>query len=194
MLVGPLLGYKSTWRILDLLFETPRKLISRVELLNFTKLGNSALSKGLNRLVKNGIIILEQKGKKEFYYVDEKNEYAGLLIELWKKENRSLRNLPYNIKLILSDFLRNLNDSCSEVDRVILFGSQAKGTASINSDIDIAVIFTENLTQEMEVTKIVHKLEKQFKIKIQIHYFTSRSFSAKNKLVEEINADGIVLT
>jgi len=193
MLIEPLLGYKSTWRILDLLFETPRKLVSRVELFNFTKLGNSPLSRGLNRLVKSGIVILEKKGKKEFYYIDEKNEYAYLLMELWKKENRSLRNLPYEIKLVLSEFLRSLNDSCSQIDKIFLFGSQAKGTASINSDIDIALIFAENLNPEIQVTKIVHQLEKQFKVKIQVHYFTSKSFSTKNKLTEEIIVDGIRL-
>lgn len=193
MLIEPLLGYKSTWRILELLFETPKKLISRVELFKYTKLGNSPLSRGLNRLVKAGIIILEKKGKKEFYYIDEKNEYAVLLMELWKKENKSMRNLSYDLKLVLSEFMRSLNDSCSTIDKVILFGSQAKGTASVNSDIDLAVIFSKDLNQEIEVTKIVHKLEKQFKVKIQVHYFTTKIFSVKTKLVTEIKNDGIRL-
>jgi len=151
------------------------------------------LSKGLSKLVQAGILILEKRGKKEFYYVNEKNEYSSLLLELWKKENNSVRNLSYEIKLVLAEFVRSLNDSCSQISKVILFGSQAKGTASVHSDLDLAVIFSIDLKQEMEVTRIVRKLERQFNVKIQVHYFTAESFSGKSKLIAEIKSDGIGL-
>lgn len=194
MLIEPLLGYKSTWRILNLLFETPRKLASRSELFKFTKLGNSPLSRGLERLARAEILILEKKGKKEFYYVNERSEYAKILKELWEKERKSLRNLPYGISIVLAEFMRSLNDGCKDVDEAILFGSQAKGTASVHSDIDLAVVFKNDLTQEIIVTRIVKKLQEQFKAKIQVHYFTAKSFAAKSKLAEEIKNEGISLT
>jgi predicted nucleotidyltransferase len=194
MLIEPILGYKSTWRILNLLLETPRKLVSRVELFKYTKLGNAPLSRGLERLVRAEIIIFEKKGNKEFYYVNERNNFVILLKELWILERRSLRNLPYEIMVIISEFVRSLNDSCRCLEKVILFGSQAKGTASINSDIDLAVIFKEDLEQEIFINKIIKKIEQQFHKKIQVHYFTSKNFNKKNKLVEEIERDGLSLT
>lgn len=193
MLIEPLLGYKSTWRILSLLLETPRKPVSRVELLRYTRLGNAPLSRGLDRLVHAGIVVLEKRGKKEFYYVNERNEYLLSLREIWNLERKSLRNLPYDINLILSEFLRGINENCLDISKIVLFGSHAKGTASVNSDIDIAVVFSDDLKQEIKVTQIVRKLEKQFKIKIQVHYFTGNGFGGKNKLVEEIKRDGIEL-
>lgn len=193
MLIEPLLGYKSTWRILGLLLETPRKPVSRVELLRYTKLGNAPLSRGLDRLVHAEIIILEKRGKKEFYYINERNEYLLSLREIWNLEKKSIRNLPYEINLVLSEFLRGINENCLDICRIILFGSHAKGTASVNSDIDLAVVFEKNLTQEIKVTKVVRKLEKQFKVKIQVHYFTRDNLCGKNKLVEEIKRDGIDL-
>ncbi len=193
MLIEPLLGYKSVWRILGLLFETPRKPVSRSELFRFTKLGNSPLSRGLGRLARAGILILEKKGKKEFYYVNERNKYAAVLNELWETERKSLRNLPYGISIILSEFLRNLNDRCRDIGQVILFGSHAKGTASVYSDIDLAVIFKKGLAQEIIITGIIKKLQGQFAAKIQVHYFTAKSFMAKIELVEEIKSAGIDL-
>ena len=193
MLIEPLLGYKSTWRILELLFETPRKPVSRVELFRYTKLGNAPLSRGLERLALVGVITKEKQGRKEKYYINEMNEYAKTFQELWKKEQAGLRNLPFDVKTISSEFVRGLNENCRKVSKVIIFGSHAKGTASIQSDIDIAVVFSTDLTQEIEVTRIVHKLEKQFQVKVQVHYFTEKSFSGRSKLVKEIKNDGISL-
>ena len=190
MLIEPILGYKSSWRILSLLFETPRKLVSRKELFEFTKLGNAPLSKGLSRLVKAGIILLEKKGKKEFYYVNTDNNYTKGARELWESEKKDSRQLDYDIKIIASELIRQLSD-VSNAKKAILFGSWAKGTASMKSDVDLAVVFEGEIPQEMEITRIVKKLEKQFGKEVQIHYFTEKSFNAKNKLTDEIKRDGI---
>ena len=192
MLIEPILGYKSSLRILSLLFETPRKLVSRRELFEYTRLGNAPLSKGLLRLVKSGVIILEKKGKKEFYYVNTSNNYARLINELWEREGRDTRQLEYDVKIVLSEIVRLLLD-LPNVQKLILFGSWAKGTASEHSDIDLAVVFKKEFESEIEVTRIVKKIEKKFRKEIQIHYFNENSFNEKNKLTDEINRDGINL-
>jgi len=192
MLIEPILGYKSSWRILSLLFETPRKLVSRQELFQYTNLGNAPLSKGLQRLVLAGIIIKEKKGKKEFYYVNQANEYSKLIKEIWEKERTDLRILDYEIKIILSEFVRMVVNF-SNITQIILFGSWAKGTASIRSDIDLAVIFEKDLQEELHITKIVQTLEKKYSKEIQTHYFTENSFKQSNKLTNEIKNEGINL-
>ncbi len=194
MLIEPVLGYKSSWRILDLLLETPRKPVNRRELLQLTKLGNAPLSRGLDRLQRCGFLVLEKKGKKEFYYINEKDEGAKLVQELWKRELAQLRNLPYPERTVLNEFLRSLNDNYSNISSVILFGSHAKGTASIHSDLDLSVVFNGEF-REVEITKIVRKIEKQFGRKIQVHSFEEKSFAlGKTALIQEIKRDGIVLT
>lgn len=194
MLIEPLVGYKSTWRILSLLMETPRRLVSRRELFKFTRLGNAPLSHGLEKLVRAEILVWEKRGNKDFYYINESSEYASLLKQIWEKERADIRNLPYPIKIVLSEFLRYLNDACSGVENVVLFGSQAKGTASVHSDIDVAVVFEKDLSQEILVIKAIQKIKRQFKVKLQAHCFTADSFSVKNGLTKEINRDGINLT
>lgn len=162
-MIESILGYKSVWRILSLLFETPKKPISRKELFNHTKLGNAPLSNGLNRLVKSELIIKNKKGKKEFYYINENNEYVNLIKQLWEIEREKLRNLDYDIKIILSEFSRNV-----DCESVYLFGSWAKGNATINSDIDLAVVGGN----ELLITKIVSEIEKKFSKKLQIHNYS----------------------
>ncbi len=193
MLIEPWLGYKSTWRILSLLLETPRKPVSRTELFNYTKLGNAPLSKGLGRLVSFGLVILEKRGKKQRYYINERSPLIKPIRDLWMIEKDSLRNLPYGLNLILNEFIRSLNEASDKIEQVYLFGSQAKGTATIHSDIDLAVIFKNNLKQEIAVTRIVNNIEKQFAVKIQVHFFTENIFSSKTRLVEEIKNSGIKL-
>lgn len=190
MLIEPILGYKSIWRILSLLFETPRKLVSRTELFEFTRLGNAPLSKGLDRLENANIIIKEKKGNKEFYYINFDSDYTKLINELWKNEKKELRQLDYDIKIILSELTRQLLDVVN-IHKIILFGSWAKGTALINSDIDVALIFENENFEEIEVYRIINNLNKKFKKEIQIHTFSKKSFNKDNKLVDEIKKDGI---
>jgi len=192
VLIEPILGYKSTWRILSLLLETPRKLVSRKELFEFTHLGNEPLSRGLSRLVKAGFLIREKNGRKEFYYVNIANDYMVLAKELWEKERRRTRNLDYEIKLIVSEFVRIVLEF-PDIRKVILFGSHAKGTASVRSDIDLAVIFADEKREETEITRIVKILEEKFNKEIQVHSLTEKSFVGKSKLVAEIRKEGIVL-
>jgi uncharacterized protein len=192
MLIEPILGYKSTWRILELLLETPRKLVSRKDLFQHTMLGNAPLSFGLKRLVMAGILVKEKKGKKEFYYVDEANEYSRIIKDLWEEERKSLRNLDYDIKVIASDFVRMSLD-VADITKIVLFGSWAKGNASIRSDIDLAVVFKKDHKAEIELTRIVDVLEKKYSKEIQVHCFTEKNFSKKDKLINEIKKEGVWL-
>ena len=190
MLTESILGYKSSWRILSLLLETPRKLVGRPELFEHTQLGNAPLSYGLNRLVRAGLIVKEKTGKKEFYCINLDNEEIKLVKELWEREKKKLRHLEYGVKIVISEFLRGVSE-LMEINKVILFGSHAKGTASVNSDIDLAVVFEKDLKPEIEVARVVKKLEKKFRSEIQIHYFTEKSFGRENRLVKEIKREGI---
>lgn len=192
MLLEPILGYKSTWRILELLLETPRKAVSRKELFAHTLLGNAPLSEGLKRLTAAALIIKDKKRKKESYFMNLGNETVQLLQRLWEKERNDLRYLDYNTKIILSEITRQLANM-ADIEDLILFGSHAKGTASVRSDIDLAVIFKERVNMELEMTKIVQSLKEKFDKEIQLHYFTKKNFTEKEELATEIKQEGLSL-
>ena len=192
MLIETVLGYKSNWRILELLFETPRKVVSRKELFEHTLLGNAPLSEGLRRLTIANLLVKEKKGKKESYYLNLGNEKVITLQELWKKESKDLHYLDYDTKIILSETARQLVN-ISGLKDIILFGSYAKGTASVRSDVDIAIIFKEKITNEIEITKMVKLMKEKFDKDIQMHYFTEKNFTDKDNLAKEIKREGISL-
>lgn len=188
MILEPILGYKSTWRILSILAETPRKPISRQELLQHTKLGNAPLSQALIRLTKSNLIIKEKKEKKERYYINSNSEYTKIIMQLLAQEKTDLRFLDYEIKNILADFLKQTINQ--EITQIILFGSWAKGNANTNSDIDLAIISKKNLNL-LEITNITKNIEKKSGKEIQIHQFTEKNFEKENTLIKEIKKTGI---
>ncbi len=192
MLIEPILGYKSVWRILELLFETPRKSLSRPELLKYTRLGNAPLSLGLQRLCLANIVIQEKKGKKERYYLNLANEYVIKLKECWELERKDTHYMDYDTKIIISEFLRQID--FQDIERILLFGSHARGTASVRSDIDLAIILKTQIKNELEIAKTVQSIKKKFSQEIQVHYFSNKEFATKNKLTEEIKSEGILLT
>lgn len=192
MLIEPLLGYKSTWRILELMLETPRKSLSRTELFQHTLLGNAPLSQALQRLTVAHVLIKEKRGKKESYHLNLGNEYLLAVQKMWELERSSLHYLDYDLKVILSELVRQLSGITSIVD-IILFGSHAKGTASVRSDIDVALIFEDKIGPELVITKIVTATRQKYKREIQVHYFTTKTFTEKDALAQEIKKEGISL-
>lgn len=195
MMLETALGYKSSWRILELLSETPTKPVSRTDIKNYTQLGNEAVNSALRRLTLVNMLVKERRGKKETYYLDLSNEFSKSLLGLLRAERAHLKNISFDTLLILSEFTRRLLEKTAFAGRLFLFGSVAKGTARVNSDIDIALVVSKkDAAQELTVTQIIDSLSMQFKRKVQAHYFTEDEFvSSKSPLLEDIRNDGIEL-
>ena len=155
-------------------------------------MGNAPLTLGLQRLCLANMLIQEKQGKKEKYHLNLANEYVLMLKECWERERKDLHYLDYDTKIIISEFLRQID--FQEIDNILLFGSHARGTASVRSDIDLAISFKKEIKNELEITKIIQNIKNRFSREIQVHYFTVKEFASKNKLAEEIKSEGISLT
>ena len=188
-------GYKSSWRIMELLSETPIKSIFRTEIKQHTKLGNEAVNTAIKRLVASEIVIKEKDRKKESYYLNLSNEFAKTIVDLIKKERMHLKNISFDNITLLNEFIRRLLEKTNFIHKIYLFGSVAKGTARVDSDIDMCLITKKkDIKQELVVTQIIDSLQKQFKREIQAHYFTADEFeSSKTAVIKEIKNDGIDL-
>ena len=72
-----------------------------------------------------------------------------------------------------------------DFQKVILFGSYAKGNPRENSDIDIAVIFSDynnRLDRQLELMKLTRKVD----TRIEPHPFKEKEFEISNPFVNEI--------
>lgn len=68
---------------------------------------------------------------------------------------------------------------------IFLFGSHAKGTSQLESDIDIAVVFEDfpdSLQMQLELMRIRRKID----TRIEPHPFREKDFISSNPLVYEI--------
>ena len=197
MISETILGYKASWRILELLAETPTKPVARAEIKMQTKLGNEAVNTALKRLLLADVLVQEKNKKKELYYLNLSNPFAEKIIDFIKCERFHLKNISYSILIALADFIRQVLEKTNFVQSCILFGSVAKGTARVDSDIDIALLVDKkDIAQEVIVTSICENVEKMFNKKIQVHYFTRQEFSDNThntQLISEIKNDGINL-
>ena len=95
----------------------------------------------------------------------------------------------YEVAKRYADFLRKTK---SGVKKVYLFGSYVKGTASENSDIDLAVVF-ETFLDSFDMQVELMKLRRRFDTRIEPHPFRDVDFNLSNPFASEILTSGFVL-
>ena len=77
-----------------------------------------------------------------------------------------------------------------EFKKIILFGSYAKGNPKIDSDIDIAIIFSD-YENSMERQVELMKLTRYVDTRIEPHPFKEKDFNFSNPIVNEIIRHGM---
>jgi len=189
-MISNLLSYKSNIKIVKLFSLAPGKGLSRKTIKEFTKLSNIAIDNSLRRLVMEGILTKE----KRIFRLNLSSEKTQSILNVLKKEQQLLREIPYSIWLILFDLSSAIIEK-TEFKKIILFGSYAKHIASATSDIDIALISKKKDTkQEFKAEEVTDGLEKKYKKKIQLHYFSIDEFEkGKLEIVKEIKKEGILI-
>ncbi|HEA29725.1 MAG TPA: nucleotidyltransferase domain-containing protein [Leeuwenhoekiella sp.] len=77
-----------------------------------------------------------------------------------------------------------------EFNRLFLFGSYAKGSFHEDSDIDIAVVFSD-FDNALYMQWELMRLRRDLDIRIEPHPFRERDFEVSNPLVHEILQSGL---
>lgn len=181
------LGNKTAWKILRVLAEAPGRGVTREEIRKLTKAGNFALSNSLEELIAFDIVDVKKSGK-YYYWINPGNEFAHLLIRMLDTEKKKMKGI-YPSKRIFLAKITEIILKHTKPKKIILFGSQAKGTYTGESDYDVCLIF--------EKLKAGDKIVLAGKLPdiIQVHYFSESDFENLRKsgdaLVEEVIRDGI---
>jgi len=171
-------------KVLMIFSLAPGAKFRRKELKEKTYLNNLNLDKAL-RILQNSGIILRDKN----YFKLNLNEKTRVLIQLIKEEYKMLNEIPLKVFFSILDFMNKVA-SLKDVE-VYLFGSYAKLTFEEGSDIDLAVISDKDLNF---LEKVALRIEKKYKVKIQLHFFEKDFFKhKKDPLVREIIKNGIKL-
>lgn len=96
-------------------------------------------------------------------------------------------------------FEERLKTKNVNVSKIILFGSQARGSASVGSDVDIVLVSKDfgrkNIYQRLEMIKDAEIATiKKFMIPFDIIMMTPEEFRSGSSLVSEFAKKGTVLT
>lgn len=183
-MITNILNDKVTYKVLLFISYLPGRGYKYNELKSILNMNNSSLYKILHKLEFYNIIT-----KDKFIKMNFNNTLTNQILELIDLDKKRFNNLGFMPTLLLIDFLSNI-DKIDNISQVILFGSYAKKTNTINSDIDIAIISKEKI----DLFEIAYKLEENYNIKIELHNFLDKDFKENsNKLIQEIKRDGIYL-
>lgn len=77
-----------------------------------------------------------------------------------------------------------------QIENAILFGSFAKGTNNIDSDIDLAIIFN-SFENRFDIQVDLMKMRNDSDLLIEPHPFSKEDFDVSDPLVAEIIKNGI---
>ena len=91
---------------------------------------------------------------------------------------------------IVKEYIDYLKKNKFNIEKVYIFGSYAKGSFKEDSDIDLAVIFTE-FPDNFDMQVQLLKLRRKFDTRIEPHPFRSSDFISTNPFANEILINGL---
>ncbi|RJP85621.1 MAG: nucleotidyltransferase domain-containing protein [Desulfobacteraceae bacterium] len=90
------------------------------------------------------------------------------------------------------NYISHLRKIYSDIKKVYMFGSYVKGSAGIDSDIDIAVVF-KDVADPFDLQVQLMKIRRNYDSRIEPHVFRVADFEETYPLVAEIMKTGLEL-
>ena len=97
-----------------------------------------------------------------------------------------------NIDIAIARYIQLIKEKYSDIESAYLFGSYAKGKSTDDSDIDLALIFTQlDDSRRFEMQVQLMLLAAQIDSRIEPHPISHEDFNSGNPFVIEIKKTGI---
>lgn len=191
MFIENLLGSKAKVKILRVLSET-RTAYSLKNLRDETELSLSITHKAAEELAEESILLKIKGTKKErLYRFNTDSPFASAVFELFKTEKTRQRKetILLHIWSILEDIVSKIKD---QSNLVTLFGSQARGDATLKSDIDLLIIPKKS---QDEILDSIRVIEVKNKVNPTLLSLAAFNEDIKNNTLfyENIKKDSIIL-
>ena len=90
------------------------------------------------------------------------------------------------------NYISYLRRTYADIQKVYMFGSYARGSAGMDSDIDIAVVFND-VADVFDLQMQLMKIRRQYDSRIEPHVFRIADFEQTYPLVAEIINAGVEL-
>lgn len=145
--------------ILSLFIKHPDRNLTPMEISKITNISYPTTWRYVHDIEKAGIIFIEKIGE---YNICRLNKKSPLIKEI--KGLIELELSPH--RLAVKEFIRHVK-KLKETDKVIMFGSIARGEEKLTSDVDIALL-VNNKTEELEkqISIIVEDVLEKTKMRV----------------------------
>ena len=163
-------GYK---KILETLYK--EETLHLRDIAKKTNLNENSAHRFLNKLSKENILSSKKIGNMKFFSLN-KNKNTFLILSALSLEKQE--NLHHLRKTAINSFLQNLPE---EPVFVILFGSTAKQTHTLDSDLDLLLISNKKINTQ----KAIYEANAQTSIKINVFQINYSDFLTELKIKQD---------
>lgn len=193
MFVENLIGSRAKVKILRVLSEV-RTAYSLKNLEAETGLSLSIIHKAVEELASEGILIkIKGERKQRLYKFNTESPFSPFIFDLFRIERTRQRKEVVFLSVWggLEFVLAKIED---KIDLMVLFGSQARGHATLSSDIDLLIIpkkekFKDSILVSIEAVKIKNKINPLI---LDLKTF-KHDIKDRTPLYQNMKKDGIIL-
>lgn len=170
--------------VLRLFLGYPNRNFTPLEISRITKISYATTWRFIHDLEMAGVITIEKIGG---YNVCRLNQKSPIIGEL--RDFVELELSPH--RLAVSRFVDRVK-KLKHVEKVILFGSVAKGKEKLTSDVDVALLVGEKYRLEKKVVEVADEILGETKMKIIPMVLTQKELKENEQFASEL-AKGEVL-
>lgn len=185
-----LLFNRKKYRLIRFLVEKEGSH-SITEISEGTELSRQFVSDKVDKLAELGIVKKEIRGNMKLISINNKSAYYKTFKNLMKLDSKPLKE-------VAEDYAEKISEKHEEIESVILFGSVARETPKISSDIDVLVILDEENDKTRE--EIIAKSEsfnKKYNVNLSTTFYEREKFlrdlKASRTFAENIVDEGEIL-
>lgn len=169
----------SKREIIELLIKYPKREFTVNEISKITKLPYATTWRFIKEIDEAGLIFMKKIGN---YNVCKLNKSSPFLREVVN----ALRLKPTPQRAILKEFVNRIG-KIKEIEKIILFGSVARGKEKVRSDVDIALIVKRKGKElEEKVTNIADLILKKSKVKLIPLILTDKEIKENKQFARQI--------
>jgi predicted nucleotidyltransferase len=158
---------KTCVLLLSLLYTNPDKTFYLREIIRKTGIGAGTVQRELAHLVSANLVVRESRGKQVYYGANTKSHVYD--------EIRGLVLKTFGLADVIKDAIVPLSN---KIDYAFVYGSQADGTSTVESDIDLMVVGNIG---EMELHKAIAKAEAKLDKAVNYSLCTLQEFRKRKK-------------
>lgn len=136
--------------------------------------------------------VVKGKGKREFYKLSSDNQLYTPITDLFNKEKLLRKAVPLHIWNRLERFVDESSKKIKWIEKIMLFGSVARGDYTPHSDIDVLVLASSLGEKDRFLIKnIFNKYLKKGSVLIEKTTDWENQAKEKTQFYQEVSKEGI---